>query len=110
MMALVVLVEGVGDTINEALPTIGAAVGYAMGGPTGAVIGSGLGTYAQGGNSTERYPDERCPCLWCWVRGPRFWYSAINSNIRYRSVHTRHIRVYWFWGGAAATTQGAVRL
>ena len=47
------VVEGVGDTINEALPTIGAAVGFAMGGPQGAAIGSGLGTYAQGGNSTE---------------------------------------------------------
>jgi|TARA_R100001460_G_scaffold84758_2_gene126084 hypothetical protein len=47
------LVEGVGDTINEALPTIGAAVGFAMGGPQGAAIGSGLGTFAQGGNSTE---------------------------------------------------------
>ena len=47
------LVEGVGDTINEALPTIGAAVGYAVGGPGGAAIGSGLGTAAQGGRSTE---------------------------------------------------------
>ena len=47
------LVEGVGDTINEALPTIGAAVGFAMGGPQGAAIGSGLGTAAQGGNSTK---------------------------------------------------------
>ncbi len=47
------LVEGVGDTINEALPTIGAAVGFAMGGPKGAALGSGLGTFAQGGNSTE---------------------------------------------------------
>jgi len=47
------LVEGVGDTINEALPIIGATVGYAMGGPAGASIGSGLGTYAQGGNSTK---------------------------------------------------------
>jgi len=47
------LVEGVGDTINEALPTIGAAVGFAMGGPKGAALGSGLGTYAQGGNSTK---------------------------------------------------------
>jgi len=47
------LVTNVGDTINEALPTIGATIGYAVGGPTGAAIGSGLGTYAQGGNSTE---------------------------------------------------------
>ena len=47
------VVEGVGDTINEALPVIGATVGFAMGGPTGAAIGSGLGTYAQGGNSTK---------------------------------------------------------
>jgi len=47
------VVEGVGDTINEALPTIGAAVGFAMGGPQGAALGSGLGTAAQGGRSTE---------------------------------------------------------
>ena len=47
------LIEGVGDTINEALPVIGATVGYAMGGPAGASLGSGLGTYAQGGNSTK---------------------------------------------------------
>jgi len=47
------LVEGVGDTINEALPVIGATVGYAVGGPAGASIGSGLGTYAQGGRSTK---------------------------------------------------------
>ena len=46
-------VEGVGDTINEALPTIGAAVGYAYGGPAGASLGSGLGTAAQGGRSTK---------------------------------------------------------
>ncbi len=46
-------VEGVGDTINEALPTIGAAIGYAYGGPAGASLGSGLGTAAQGGNSTK---------------------------------------------------------
>jgi len=47
------LVEGVGDTINEALPTIGAAVGYAYGGPAFAALGSGLGTAAQGGRSTK---------------------------------------------------------
>jgi len=47
------VVEGVGDTINEALPTLGAVAGFAVGGPTGAAIGSGLGTFAQGGNSTE---------------------------------------------------------
>ena len=47
------LVEGVGDTINEALPVIGAAVGFAYGGPKGAALGSSLGTYAQGGNSTK---------------------------------------------------------
>ncbi len=48
------LVEGVGDTINEALPVIGAAVGYASGlGPAGASIGSALGTAAQGGRSTK---------------------------------------------------------
>ena len=47
------LVANVGDTINEALPTIGAAVGYAVGGPGGAAIGSGLGTAAQGGRSTK---------------------------------------------------------
>ena len=46
-------VEGVGDTINEALPTIGAAIGYAYGGPAGASLGSGLGTAAQGGRSTK---------------------------------------------------------
>ena len=47
------LVEGVGDTINEALPTIGAAIGYAYGGPAFAALGSGLGTAAQGGRSTK---------------------------------------------------------
>ncbi len=47
------LVESVGDTINEALPTIGAAVGFAMGGPGGAALGSGLGTVAQGDRSTK---------------------------------------------------------
>ena len=47
------LVQGVGDTINEALPTIGAAVGYAYGGPAFAALGSGLGTAAQGGRSTK---------------------------------------------------------
>lgn len=47
------LIEGVGDTINEALPTIGAAIGYAYGGPAGASLGSGLGTAAQGGRSTK---------------------------------------------------------
>ena len=47
------LVEGVGDTINEALPVIGAAVGFAYGGPKGAALGSSLGTYAQGGRSTK---------------------------------------------------------
>ena len=47
------LIEGVGDTINEALPVIGAAVGYAMGGAPGASLGSGLGTAAQGGRSTK---------------------------------------------------------
>ena len=47
------LVANVGDTINEALPTIGAAVGYAYGGPAFAALGSGLGTAAQGGRSTK---------------------------------------------------------
>ena len=47
------VVEGVGDFTNELLPTLGAVAGFAVGGPTGAAIGSGLGTYAQGGNSTE---------------------------------------------------------
>ena len=47
------IVEGVGDTINEALPVIGATVGFALGGAPGASIGSGLGTAAQGGRSTE---------------------------------------------------------
>jgi len=47
------LVADVGDTINEALPTIGAAVGYAYGGPAFAALGSGLGTAAQGGRSTK---------------------------------------------------------
>ena len=47
------LVANVGDTINEALPAIGAAVGYAYGGPAFAALGSGLGTAAQGGRSTK---------------------------------------------------------
>ena len=47
------LVEGIGDTINEALPTVGAAIGYAYGGPAFAALGSGLGTAAQGGRSTK---------------------------------------------------------
>ena len=47
------VVEGVGDFANELLPTAGAVAGFALGGPTGAAIGSGLGTFAQGGNSTE---------------------------------------------------------
>jgi len=47
------LVSDIGDTINEALPTIGAAVGYAYGGPAFAALGSGLATAAQGGRSTK---------------------------------------------------------
>ena len=47
------LVEDIGDTINEALPTVGAAIGYAYGGPAFAALGSGLGTAAQGGRSTK---------------------------------------------------------
>ena len=47
------LVEGVGDFANQLLPAAGAVAGFALGGPTGAAIGSGLGTAAQGGRSTE---------------------------------------------------------
>ena len=47
------LVEDIGDTINEALPTVGAAIGYAYGGPAFEALGSGLGTAAQGGRSTK---------------------------------------------------------
>ena len=47
------LVEDVGDFANQLLPAAGAVAGFALGGPTGAAIGSGLGTAAQGGRSTE---------------------------------------------------------
>ena len=102
------LVEGVGDTINEALPTLGAVAGFAVGGPTGAAIGSGLGTYAQGGNSTE---DILINSALAFGAGS----VAQGFGIREAAPGAEGIGRFipdtsgftGFGGGAAATTQGA---
>jgi len=101
------LVEGVGDFTNELLPTLGAVAGFAVGGPTGAAIGSGLGTFAQGGRSTE---DILINSALAFGAGsvaqgfgiqPSTQTSGIGRFIPETSGFTG------FGGGAAATTSGS---
>ena len=103
-------VEGVGDTINEALPTIGAAVGYAYGGPAGASLGSGLGTAAQGGRSTKDILTNAALAFGAAKVAPSFGInqSTQTSGIGQFIPDTSGFTINPFSGGATTTaTQGA---
>ena len=102
-------VEGVGDTINEALPTIGAAIGYAYGGPAGASLGSGLGTVAQGDRSTKDILTNAALAFGAAKVAPSFGInpSTQTSGIGQFIPDTSGFTINPFSGGATTSAQGA---
>lgn len=103
------VVEGVGDFANELLPTAGAVAGFALGGPTGAAIGSGLGTFAQGGNSTEDILINSALAFGAGSVAQGFGVKASTqtSGIGRFIPDTSGFSAFGMGPGAAATTQGA---
>ena len=105
-------VESVGDTINEALPTIGAAIGYAYGGPAGASLGSGLGTVAQGDRSTKDILTNAALAFGAAKVAPSFGIESQGANFGQGGIgsylpDTSGFSAFGMGPGAAATTPGS---
>ena len=102
------LVEDVGDFTNQLLPTIGAVAGFALGGPGGAALGSGLGTFAQGGNSTEDILINSALAFGAGSVAQGFGIKASTQTSGIGRFIPDTSGFTGFGGGAAATTtQGA---
>ena len=101
-------VEDVGDFANQLLPAAGAVAGFALGGPTGAAIGSGLGTAAQGGRSTEDILINSALAFGAGSVAQGFGIKASTQTSGIGRFIPDTSGFTGFGGGAAATTtQGA---
>ena len=102
------VVEDVGDFANQLLPAAGAVAGFALGGPTGAAIGSGLGTFAQGGRSTEDILINSALAFGAGSVAQGFGIKASTQTSGIGRFIPDTSGFTGFGGGAAATTtQGA---